>query len=111
MSLEDKPDDRPVVEVPPIEGYSELQIKYNLLLMHEAGLIRCEIMRSTSTPERVTSVIPFGLTWQGHEFLDASRNETVWQNVVERLKQTGISATLSVLQSLLVNYMRQKLDI
>ena len=35
--FEAKPDDR-MEECPPLEGYSELEIKYHLLLMDEAGL-------------------------------------------------------------------------
>jgi hypothetical protein len=35
---------------PSVEGYDELQVLYHLLLMDEAGLIRCEREVSKSTP-------------------------------------------------------------
>jgi hypothetical protein len=104
--LEDKPDDKPV-EVPPISGYSELQIKQHLLLMHEAGLIRCERIRSTTDPERVIYVLAFGLSWQGHEFLDAARDETVWRKVTAEIKAKGLSVTFAVLQTLLLEAVKK----
>ena len=55
------------IEVPPIDGYDELTIKYHLVLLHDAGLLRCEPVRS-STSERVIYVLPFDLTWEGHGF-------------------------------------------
>ncbi len=64
------------VEMPPIEGYDEGTIKYHLVLLHEAGLLQCEPIRST-TSDRVIYVIPFDLTWDGHEFLDKVRNDNV----------------------------------
>lgn len=30
------------VEVPPIDGYDESTIRYHLVLLHDAGLLRCE---------------------------------------------------------------------
>jgi len=104
--LEDKPDDKPV-EAPPISGYSELQIKQHLVLMHEAGLIRCERVRSTTDPERVIYVLPFGLSWQGHEFLDAARDETVWRKVTAEIKAKGLSVTFAVLQALLLEAVKK----
>lgn len=73
----EKEDDR-MDSCPSIDGYDELQIRYHLLLMDEAGLIRCEREVSKSTPTRVIKVHPFSLTWQGHEFLSAAQNETLW---------------------------------
>ncbi len=100
--FEDKGDDKPV-EVPPINGRTDSEIKYHLVLMDQAGLLRCERMRSKTDPERIIRVLPFSLTWQGHEFLDAARNDTVWNNVMKDVKSRGLSVTLSVLQSLLVS--------
>jgi hypothetical protein len=110
LYFEEKPNDRHV-KVPPIEGYSDLQIEYHLRLMYEAGLLRCEVMSSSTTPERVIRVIPFGLTWQGHEFLDASRNETIWKKAIEQVKESGLSLTLGALQTLLVERIKREFGI
>ena len=101
LFFEDKPNVE-AVQVPQIKGYPELEIKYHLVLLHEAGLLRCETVTSQSTPDRVIYVIPFSLTWQGHEFLDASRDETLWKKVTTEIKEQGLAVTFAVLQALLV---------
>jgi len=55
------------VEVPDLGAeYSEVQIKYHLGLLYQAGFLNCETVRST-TSDRVIGVLPFDLTWDGHE--------------------------------------------
>jgi hypothetical protein len=49
----------------------------NLLLMDEAGFLRCE--RETTPTGRTIYVLPMSLTWQGHEFLEAARNGKFWR--------------------------------
>lgn len=42
------------------------------------------------------------LTWPGHEFLDAARNETLWTRTKGNLSNAGVSATFDLLKTLLV---------
>lgn len=77
IHFEEKANDR-MEESPIIEGYEAAEIRYHLILMDEAGLLRCERVLSTSTSSRVIRVYPFSLTWQGHEFLSAARNDSLW---------------------------------
>ena len=60
-------------------------IQYHLLLLTEAGLIETIDVSSMSGAR----FIPTRLTWTGHEFLEAARNETLWQ----RAKSTVQSKT------------------
>ncbi len=41
------------------------------------------------------------LTWKGHEFLDAARNNTVWRKALAHVKKAGVAVTLPVLEDLL----------
>lgn len=60
-----------------IEAYSPEQMDYHLDLLVEAGLI------SVASSERGRSrQLPVRITWDGHEFLDAARDESRWQSVV-----------------------------
>jgi len=91
------------VEVPPIEGYDELTIKYHLLLLHDAGLLRCEAVKS-STSDRVICVLPFDLTWEGQEFLARVKNEGVWQKVRTVVAAKGGSVAFSVVNKLATRF-------
>lgn len=91
------------VQVPPVDGYDESTIKYHLVLLHDAGLLRCEPIRS-KTSERIIYVIPFALTWQGHEFLDKVKNETVWKKIRKLIAVKGGSLAFSVVNELATRY-------
>ena len=79
-------------------GYAPDQIAYHVRLLHEAGYL--DAMDLTTHSGFVWQ--PKTLTWQGHEFLDAARNTSVWQQVKTRLKDRGLDAPLSVIQQLAV---------
>jgi hypothetical protein len=100
--FEEKRDARHV-EVPPIEGFSELEIKYHLVLMYEAGLLQREAIKS-STSDRVIYVIPFELTWEGHEFLVKVRNDGVWRRVKDAVASKGGSLAFSVVNHLATRF-------
>src|SRR5262245_10758332 len=68
-------------------GYSPDQITYHLKLLNEAGLIEA----TETTTLREVGFIPKCLTWRGHEFLDAARNETIWQKAKAVIKDRGAS--------------------
>lgn len=91
------------VILPRIEGYSDIQIKYHCILLYDAGLLMCEPVIS-STSDRVISVIPFDLTWNGHEFLTKIKNENIWKKVKEQIKEKGINLSFN-----LVNEIAKKL--
>lgn len=84
------------IKAPRIEGYDEGIVQYHLVLMHEAGLLRCEAVRSSTTSDRIISVIPFELTWDGHEFLDKIRNENVWRKVRDTITSKSGSLAFAV---------------
>jgi len=51
------------------------------------------------------------LTWAGHEFLDAARNETVWKKASERIKKSGVDVTISLLKDILNQLLKQSLGL
>lgn len=91
-------------EIPDIEGYDDnTMIKGHLVLLYEAGLLRCEAVRSSSS-DRVIYVIPFDLTWEGHEFLDKVRDETVWRKITSMVSSRGGSVAFSVINQLATHF-------
>lgn len=98
--LEDRSEDC-VLEVDSFSGYSKAEVQYHLNLMYEAGFISAEPARS-STSDRIILVLPFGLTWQGHEFLDAIRDDSIYEKVKSKIKAIGGKAGFEVIKTLAV---------
>ena len=77
-----------VIETLEIPGYDNGLVAYHCRRMFEGGLLDAEVVTSSTTQSRLIKVLPFGLTWQGHEFLDSMRNRAVAAQVRERLGGT-----------------------
>lgn len=87
------------VKVPPIEGYTEILIKYHCVLLNDAGLIFCEEVKS-STSDRPIYVIPFELTWAGHEFLDKIRSDTAWAKMKAQAQEKSLTLSFNIVNEL-----------
>ncbi len=82
-----------------IAGYTPDTITEHMRLLNEAGLV--EGISAYSVEHRL-KWIELRLTWNGHDFLDAARNESIWtETVTEVRKKTG-SAPFEVLKGLLM---------
>ena len=51
------------------------------------------------------------LTWKGHEFLDAARNQDVWEKLKEATASKSLSLAAEALQDLLTKYASHKLGL
>lgn len=106
----DDKDNSTHVKVPPIDGYDDLMIQYHLVLMYDAELLRCEPVTS-STSKRVIYVLPFELTWKGHDFLDSVRNDTIWKKVKNTLQDKGLGMAFSVVQGLAEKFIQSQVGL
>ena len=79
--------------------YTESQVQYNLRLMYQAGLLNCEVEQS-STSDRIIRVIPFDLTWEGHEFLAKITADGVWPKLKQFIASKGDSVAFAVVNEL-----------
>jgi hypothetical protein len=91
-------------------AYEDATLGYHLVLLYDAGCIRAEPMK-TSTG-RVYMVLPFELTWEGHELLDKIRNQFIWDEVLNTAKEKGfVNASVDVLKKLADAAIRRRLGI
>lgn len=67
---------------------------YQVILMNDAGLVEAQI---TSAIGGANFAQIFRLTWAGHDFLDAVREDTIWKKVQEKVIKQGASWTFSIL--------------
>ena len=73
-----------------IEEFSSSAILYLCVLMHEAGLIEAEIAGDLSGHG---DAFIARLTWSGHDFLDAARDETLWKKTTKEIKERVTSVS------------------
>lgn len=77
------------------DGYTDQQVAYNALLLHEAGLVDGNVSATLST--KVPAVLVYRMTSNGHDLLDTLRNDTVMQRIKEKTKQSAIDLPFDVL--------------
>lgn len=81
-----------------IAGYTNEQIGYHVALLNDAELITHEPYISPDVSAAV--LLGTRMTWQGHEFIDAARNNSIWEKAKKiTIEKTG-SLTFEVLKRL-----------
>lgn len=85
-----------------IPGRSEKDIGYHAYLMHQAGLIIA--YDTTSMSDDAPSWAPLMLTWGGHEFIDAAKDNGIW----EKAKKNIIGPAASVSFTLLLEWLKEE---
>ena len=92
-----------------IPEHTEEEIGYHVHIMMEAGLVRAHDV--TSKGDSSPQALPSSLTWAGHEFADASRDDKRWSAAKElAIKKVG-SVTIEVLTKLLSSLMTSALGL
>jgi hypothetical protein len=86
IEIEKNPDPiQPIaIKVP---GYSDLEISYHVMLLAEHGFAEAINFSSNDGFEWQAQ----RLTFEGHEFLDAARSDTIWKTAKEKIvSATGV---------------------
>jgi len=94
-----------------VPGFDKAEVHYHVLLMCEAGLLVHERIESSTTPSRLVDALPFTLSWAGHEFLDAARDEGLWRQALNHIRSAGISVGIGLLEGVLISLAKQRLGL
>jgi hypothetical protein len=78
-----------------VEKYEVPERAYHVALLQQAGFVDADI--TCDEHGQPNGAIVRGLTWQGHEFLDAMRDDTVWKKAKNKMIKPGVSWTASLL--------------
>lgn len=73
----------------------DLQARH-FLIVRDAGLAMGAVSGDDSNPGRY---MPFRLTWQGHEFLQLMREDSLWKRAKETIMKEGVSWTFEILKA------------
>ncbi|SDC60541.1 Hypothetical protein SAMN05421734_11310 [Pelagirhabdus alkalitolerans] len=106
LEIEEDERDRIIFNPDDSDKYTSKQIQYNLKLMVECGLIKGSVDNYWDGYKVVVS----DLTWEGHDFLDAARNDTIWNEAKEIAKQKGSHLSdlpIAVVTGILVSVSKQ----
>jgi hypothetical protein len=79
-------------------GKDEQRERYHVLLMMDAGLVTC-VCRGIVR-----------LTNSGHDYLEAIRDDGVWSRTRAAVAETGGSATLEIIKSLAMGFLKSKIE-
>lgn len=80
-----------------IDGYTTEQVAYHCNVLYEAGLI--SDYRAQYASGEIYTFGVGSLTWDGHDFLDKIREDTVWNRTKNVMKEKVLPATLDVIKS------------
>lgn len=94
---------------PDLSGYTQEQQAYHMAKLIEANLVHGGIVRDENGSSVGASAVE--LTWAGHEFLDAARNETIWKKVGGKLTKAGVAVGLPLLQQMLTDSLKEHLGV
>ena len=85
-----------------IDGHSTEEVSYHVMLLDDAGYIEASSLPTTDgTIWKVQR-----LTWEGHEFLEAARDDTRWSRAKVMMKEKGGGMAFEVLKLLLIEMMK-----
>ena len=84
-------------------GHSKDEISYQCRLLFDAGMIDPKSILVAGEPDEWMIK---GLTWAGHEFLEASRDDSRWNKAKKIISEKTGSFSFEILKSILMDLMR-----
>jgi predicted transcriptional regulator len=82
-----------------IDGKSVEEVSYHVMLLDEAGFIEAIDASSMGGID----YIPQRLTWEGHEFIEAARDDSLWKKAKDTTLSKAGGLTLDVLKAVLID--------
>ena len=84
---------------PVIDGYTDEAVKYHKMLAIEAGLLKGQSHKdSTRHTEIPLKVMIKDVTWEGHDFIQAIRNDENWGKVKKFLADSGKQLSIEMVK-------------
>ena len=105
LAIEEAPGFAPTLN---IDGYTDEQIGFHVIIMIEANLIHGADV--TGDGDTGPMGIPTRLSWEGHDFLDAARDPSRWQQAKDAIGPIG-GASIQVWIGVLTQVMKQSLGL
>jgi hypothetical protein len=89
-----------------VEGVKDDVFKFNAMLLIEAGLAKGTSKQNSRTSTAIPDVVIIHrLTWEGFDFADAIKDDTIW----EKAKEIILKPTCSWTFGILLEYLKQEI--
>jgi hypothetical protein len=89
-----------------LKAYDEPLIVYNAALLVDSGLVEGSVARGGDNDP--LGVAMNHMTWGGHDFLDAARDETLWKKAKETVMKPDASYTFENVEEYLKAEIRKQ---
>lgn len=73
------------------------EVSYHMALLIEANLVNGQVIQTIGPS--IKDFFAHRLTWEGHEFLDAIRSDTVWQKTKKSFVDQGVPMTFDLVKA------------
>jgi hypothetical protein len=87
----------------------EHEIAYHVKLLDESGLIKVSILEYSGDADIYFDLDR--LTWSGHDFLDAIRNDSIWNKTKQMITDKGGAMTFELIKSFAISLAKTALGI
>ena len=91
-----------------IDGYDIETVAYHCDLLFDAGLIKS--YKTQYASDRIYFFSVGALTWEGHDFLDKIRENTMWNKIKNSIKENALPLTLEVIKSVATSFINDRLS-
>lgn len=81
-----------------LNDYTPEVVAYHCSLLHDAQLVSSYVSRYAD--DRLYAFYVGRLTWEGHEFLDKIKNDTVWNKTLKVIKEKGLPLALDTVKDI-----------
>lgn len=84
---------------PAIDGYTEDAIKYHKMLAIEAGLLKGLSLKDNTCHTDIPAAVSIkDVTWEGHDFIQAIRDDENWGKVKRFLADSGKQLSIEMVK-------------
>ena len=106
--IENMPANKRYTDITYLKDYDPPTVYAHIELLLDAGLIKGDLTKLAGGGR---SISINGLSWPGHDFLDATKDDTIWNKARESILKPGASITFGILLEWLKIEAKQKLGI
>ena len=83
----------------------------HIKLLIDAGFLEGDAQVDRSPGSQGGMFVILGLTWSGHDFLDAVRDTTIWRETKEKVTTSGGSIAFELIKEVAISLVRSSLGL